>query len=1049
MSLIAWWPLNGDTLDYSGNGNHGVNNGATIDNNGKIGKCYDFDGSKTCDISTSNLDIHTESFSVAMWVYYRDFTYPKTFGAIKKSSGSTYQQGYVGWDFGHGYSDVGVNVVLNDGINLKRGVLEFNEGSQPKDLLNCWHHIVYVVDRGLKRVFAYVDGIRQIGNLDISTITGCISSNSAVKIGSMYGWHTDGKLNDIRIYDHALSEKEIKELAKAKILHYTFNDFQEPTENIMKSPVELSIGSWSSYGSGDGSADTSIEVLTDTGYDSSNSLKITKISDLKSVTTAASNSAFTNPTLPAGGKVTISCYAKGVNNSVGKNIRLHGYGSNSEKTVSTGQTFTLTRDWKRYSYTYTNSTSSDLLLSNIYFVGYNLPQIDDYFLVSLPQVELKDHATPFTPTSRSGIVRDISGYGNDAVLELATTPKWTEDSKISGGCYEFNGKDTYVKPNNIDIMNVMTVESFSISFWIKREDTSGEIHDIIGGGNYGHSTGGVAFSLHSNGSFYYDIYTEMAGRHCITLSSSTIASNIWNHVILFVNRENNTFGIYVNGINVSERNLANELISWNINNYPLKIGKGYYAGTLGLIDDIRIYATALSDKDIKELYQTRASLDNKGNFNIGKLEERPNIAYKVDNAIKDKVYQDGLNSYTQSNCKVTLTDKGFRIYRPPNLSPTVDGNTMWGGLKVQLFKIDSNILKKGHKYRISFIVTGQSSNGAERIYFSNNMGWSGTSRGLTCVSASKYNSLESNFKGSKEIYAVFDITDDIWKVCTSSYSSFVEGEYYNCYRDLCWGFEYKDTGELGTDLYVTNFKVVDITEDESTLIKDSGVVKSSHISELGPTDGLITYYPLNGNPKDLSGNKLDGIVNGATVSNGLEGLCYEFDGVDNYIEVPNNLILSPSYITIALWVYFNESKVAEIIRKPGQYEFFQSSQKVVFRTFLGEEDLSNNTSIPLNTWTYITAVFDGRQKSIYVNGILDSNIVDISGTLKASTNSFEIGRYYNGSYPFKGKIQDVRIYNRALTQEEIMILYKMKGSNSKMQLVNNGTLYVNKIIEGY
>ncbi|MGL4877926.1 hypothetical protein [Paraclostridium dentum] len=42
MSLIAWYPLNGDTKDYSGNGYDLINNGATVNNAGKIGKCYNF-----------------------------------------------------------------------------------------------------------------------------------------------------------------------------------------------------------------------------------------------------------------------------------------------------------------------------------------------------------------------------------------------------------------------------------------------------------------------------------------------------------------------------------------------------------------------------------------------------------------------------------------------------------------------------------------------------------------------------------------------------------------------------------------------------------------------------------------------------------------------------------------------------------------------------------------------------------------------------------------------------------------------------------------------
>lgn len=102
------------------------------------------------------------------------------------------------------------------------------------------------------------------------------------------------------------------------------------------------------------------------------------------------------------------------------------------------------------------------------------------------------------------------------------------------------------------------------------------------------------------------------------------------------------------------------------------------------------------------------------------------------NALAEKVFRDGLDRYTQTNCQVTLTDKGYRIYRPPNLvhdSSTM--HNMWGGLIIRPFTVDSNFFVKGNTYIVMFHVSGQSSNAMSDVYINNNAGWGGAGYGLT------------------------------------------------------------------------------------------------------------------------------------------------------------------------------------------------------------------------------------------------------------------------------------------------------------------------------
>lgn len=205
-----------------------------------------------------------------------------------------------------------------------------------------------------------------------------------------------------------------------------------------------------------------------------------------------------------------------------------------------------------------------------------------------------------------------------------------------------------------------------------------------------------------------------------------------------------------------------------------------------------------------------------------------------------KQWTTGLSSYTQSNCSCTLTDKGYRIYRPPNKNPSNDGNTMWGGFVLKPFNIDSNFLQKGHTYVLKFHISGQTSNSAE-FYWTNQVGWGGG--GLepkpSDVSSS---SIPSNFNGEYDFVYKWTINDDVRKVCTSSYSGFVAGTEYVSYRDFKWGFNYTNTGALGTDVYITDLRMYDITNASDTEIKKSGILETGSFEEINGNFRMAKDY---------------------------------------------------------------------------------------------------------------------------------------------------------------------------------------------------------------
>lgn len=218
-----------------------------------------------------------------------------------------------------------------------------------------------------------------------------------------------------------------------------------------------------------------------------------------------------------------------------------------------------------------------------------------------------------------------------------------------------------------------------------------------------------------------------------------------------------------------------------------------------------------------------------------------NLLFSPAQGIAAAKWTTGLNSYTQVNCSVSLTSSGYRIYRPPNKTVTGDGQNMWGGLKIinssgtgthEYNASTDNIfgLVKGHRYRITFHVKGQSSNTFGNYGWTNQMGWGG---GGLSPSPSNISSLgiPSNFNGERDCFYDFTVNDDVVKTCSSTYSYATKDKKYLSYNHFMVGFGYTDTGSLGTDIYITQLRMYDLTNGEKFQILKTGIASATGFIE--------------------------------------------------------------------------------------------------------------------------------------------------------------------------------------------------------------------------
>ena len=217
------------------------------------------------------------------------------------------------------------------------------------------------------------------------------------------------------------------------------------------------------------------------------------------------------------------------------------------------------------------------------------------------------------------------------------------------------------------------------------------------------------------------------------------------------------------------------------------------------------------------------------------------------------------------------------------------------------------------------------------------------------------------------------------------------------------------------------------------------IVSFAQVPSYVPTNGLVGWWPFNGNANDESGNGNNGTVNGATLTTDRFGAldkAYDFDGVDDIIIVTNenNFDLQQG-ISISVWIKKSTmSSSSHIISK---FQNFDDSYSVkTVNTNLGFDlaqspaawtQFTSNSNVD-TSWTKIlvTRDFISSQVKLYVNGILDT--VSVYTPLIANSQApLTFGDFFGNNFSpgsrFDGVIDDIGIWNRALNQQEITDLY--------------------------
>lgn len=607
--LKYWLPLCGDLHNQGLDEVVVTNNGATTNDNGKIGKCYYFDGNAHwLQFDRPLGDFYNNDFSLAVWLKPTDSTRSIILSEYSAS----------------GASNVAFELTTARVIRVYwNGSPDINATAAGGLTLNEWSHIAIVKTNGVIKF--YINGVLKY------TYTGTLSSrtsNANPRIGDDYrggtGVSYQGYMNDFRLYSHALSPKEVKEISKGLVLHYPLNRGGFGGDNLLKNTNVFTNWWWKK--STKWSATNGMLKALNTGSTTNQFFEtwsgIGTKTDLENKTIAISFDIMS----PSWSDV------KDANNFTGLPAVLVQISSSNTAPSATGNggsllnyTFSRIGDNTRGNWTIPNNISDNVWLhcedvltldtstwqtygsgtvGNYFYLAFQLRMNGEIYIKNV-KVELGNHATPWVPNPsdalyssmglNSNIEYDVSGYQNNGTI--TGTLNYSSDTPKYSVSTTFDGTQKIVASS-------FTSEIKTMSVWVKTTKDKNTSQFVCAD-----SASKLCISFYKGCIIsYFASSGHSTGSKC-TLGSSYI-ENGWNHIVV-VSTGSGTRDVYCNGVKLTPT--TNDYWSYTPAGFTVGARNSntpYYF--YGYISDFRAYATALSVDDILALYHTPASIASNG-----------------------------------------------------------------------------------------------------------------------------------------------------------------------------------------------------------------------------------------------------------------------------------------------------------------------------------------------------------------------------------------------------------------------------------------------------
>ncbi|MDP3003943.1 MAG: LamG domain-containing protein, partial [Candidatus Azambacteria bacterium] len=560
---------------------------------------------------------------------------------------------------------------------------------------------------------------------------------------------------------------------------------------------------------------------------------------------------------------------------------------------------------------------------------------------------------------------------------------------ISGQALSFDGSNDYVEiPYSANLNNITTGITFSA--WLK--PSSGSLssrRDIIQRWYDGNVWW---FKLDNLGklSFYAPNITGGVYKE----STNAISEGVWTYGVITYD-DATDIRFYINGqldntITASGSFLTSTSGIWiGINGYDLSTPFN------GLIDELRIYNRALSASEVQDLYRIGAA------------------RLKVNTPITQRGSQSGLvGNWTFNGPDMgSISQLGSELVTNGNFGSNITGWQNDGSASTIAWQNAAS---------------GDGSTGYLRFTIASNADYDRFDSTSSVASANttyrvSYWYRTSGITGNLNTFFTddfFNLTNTVWanELTPSTSWQFVSFDLTTNSLSYPY-FGIAKAGSIGSGTF--DVDAISVKEITTTTI----ALDRSGSGNNGTTTNMST----------------------ASLAPGISGQALKFDGVDDRVDTTNFMSSGVTAFTLQAWVYKTATKDARIVYKnnagnTGHPVFGLASggtDQIRCRLRISDSsgtDFSAST-ISLNTWTFVACTYDGSNVRVYKNGA-EVDFVAETGTLAATNDVVVIGQNETGTSVdrhWPGLIDEVRVYNRALSASEILELYRVGARRVKIR----------------
>ena len=631
MGLQIWLPLNGSLKNQGLYEVLPTGSTITMNNNGKIGQCLQTTSIVSLNAPQSIYDVYSVTGTEITYSFWVKIDKDYLNQLISTADFSTKTQIYnkiIGLPNGTTSNGIGIHLRTDSGLTnstvldqiyiysyLRNG--SYNGGSSAQLInLDQWYHLAISYNKNNLLKF-YINGVlidsRTVNRANINStisekdirlnINVCQLGNS--QSSSVHLMTLKEYFNDLRVYDHALSDKEVEEISKGLVLHYKLDKNINVLNNCYNYPTfntSNANGGWSHWGPS-GHAGT-YSQNTDKQFIYNKNNTYSHCVDNTASGTGKYYLCYQSPAFD-GGYRSLQCIIKEANGlpitemicNPGWNARNGGAPASIWTDISAlGDGFYLCK---------VNGLSQDgsnNLVSITVQPGYKI-YISEAYLENNKQI-----CSDIFFQNDLSIIYDSSGYQNNGVLNDTSAISEFDSSRYTKYIKnnQANNSATYLLKGNV---NVPESNALTFAWWMYPTQIGSQTSGLFSTSSLDLPTDYNVTAANMRDSCFDCCNTSGT---CVRIDvASSIVLNEWHHYALVYSGTQLLF--YKDGVQVKTANQTGNLKSFtSIFPFYSKAG-GVNRNTSGGISDFRIYVTALSVNQIKELYNTSATIDNLGN----------------------------------------------------------------------------------------------------------------------------------------------------------------------------------------------------------------------------------------------------------------------------------------------------------------------------------------------------------------------------------------------------------------------------------------------------